>query len=76
MRKVNRLCQNHNFSHKKQRFLREIRRFVRNIFFGKDTKSTEKSVLFVFHSVYCVYSVYFARISSTSSCVNPYSFKR
>lgn len=47
MRKVNRLCQNHNFSHKKQRFLRENRRFVRNIFFGKDTKSTEKSVLFV-----------------------------
>lgn len=49
MRKVNRLCQNHNFSHKKQQFLRENRRFVRNIFFGKDTKSTKKSVLlFVF----------------------------
>lgn len=49
MRKVNHLCQNYNFSHKKQRFLRENRRFVRNIFFGKDTKSTEKSVLlFVF----------------------------
>lgn len=47
MRKVNRLCQNHNFSHKKQRFLRENRRFVRKIFFFKDTKSTEKSVLFV-----------------------------
>ena len=67
MRKVNRLCQNHNFSHKKQRFLRENSRFVRNIFFGKDTKNTEKSVLFVFHSVCFVYSVYFARISSTSS---------
>lgn len=47
MRKVNRLCQNHNFSHKKQRFLRENRRFVRINFFIKDTKSTEKSVLFV-----------------------------
>ena len=47
MRKVNRLCQNQNLPHKKQRLLRENRRFVRNIFFGKDTKNTEKSVLFV-----------------------------
>ena len=46
MRKVNRLCQNRNFSHKKQRFLRENRRFVRKYFFIKDSKSTEKSVLF------------------------------
>lgn len=75
MRKVNRLCQNRNFPHKKQRFLRKNRRFVRKNFFIKDTKSTEKSVFF--HcSVYFVYSVYFARISSTSSCVKPYSFKR
>lgn len=47
MRKVNRLCQNRNFPHKKQRFLRENRRFVRKNFFIKDTKNTEKSVLFV-----------------------------
>lgn len=47
MRKVNRLCPNRNFSHKKRRFLRENRLFVRKNFFIKDTKSTEKSVLFV-----------------------------
>ena len=47
MRKVNHLCPSRNFSHKKQQFLRENRRFVRKNFFIKDTKNTEKSVLFV-----------------------------
>ena len=46
MRKVNYLCLSCNFPHKKQRFLRENRRFVRKCFFIKDAKSTEKSVLF------------------------------
>lgn len=39
MRKVNRLCQNHKFSHKKQRFLRENRRFVqKNLLFQRHKK--------------------------------------
>lgn len=65
MRKVNHLCQNCNFPHKIQRFLRENRRLVRKNFFIKDTKSTEKSVLFV-----CVFVQFDCVIIKTLSPVS------